>query len=267
MKNVFQGLAQLATGIVLFASCSKNYNPPGDGGSPHPDPQVEKVVVTAAGDSASIVEKLTQFRQLLGDPLNVAPGARGGRREVNWDGVPANFTNNNNFPFDFFGSSDPAAANGRKRGLIYQADAVFRVDSTDFSEIDRSYAAQFEPFSRKRLFAFINDNVSDITFKVPGTDSAAFVNGFGIIFSDVDAANYTTVEFFNKNRSLGVFKALPAAQGFSFVGVVFNNEKVTRIKITAGNGILGPGQKDISDGGAYDLVVMDDFLYGEPRAL
>ena len=268
MKNVFAGIALLATVVVVLASCSKDHNPPNPpGGGGHPDPEIDKVVVTAAGDSASIVDKFNEFKQLAGDPVNTAPHAQGGRREVNWDGVPANLTNNNNFPFDFFGSFDPAAANGRKRGLVYEKDGIFRIDSTDFSEIDRSYAAQFEPFSRKRLFADIDDNVTDITFNVPGSDTAAFVNAFGVIFSDVDVSNYTTVEFFNKNRSLGVFKAQEAPQGFSFLGVAFANEKVTRIRITAGNGTLGAGVKDISDGGAYDLVVMDDFIYSEPRAI
>ena len=268
MKKVFSGIALLATIVVVLASCSKDHNPPNPpGGGGHPDPEVDKVVVNGAGDLASVTENFNEFRKLVGDPLNVAPGARGGRREVNWDAVPANFTNNNNFPFDFFGSSDPAAANGRKRGLLYEKDGIFRVDSTDFSEIDRSYGAQFEPFSRKRLFADIDDNVTDITFNVPGSDTAAFVNAFGVIFSDVDVSNYTTVEFFNKNRSLGTFKAQAAPQGFSFLGVAFANEKVTRIRITAGNGTLGAGNKEISDGGAYDLVVMDDFIYSEPREI
>jgi len=266
MKKVFNKVTVIMmVATAVLASCKKgDYHNSGHG---KPKPNVNSVVVSAAGDSAGIVSKLNELRLLLGDPINVAPGATGGRREINWDAVPPAFTNNNNFPFDFFGSSDPAAANGRKRGLIYEKDGIFRVDSTDFSEIDRSYAAQFEPFSRKRLFADIDDNVTDITFNVPGSDTAAFVNAFGVIFSDVDVSNYTTVEFFNKNRSLGVFKAQEAPQGFSFLGVAFANEKVTRIRITAGNGTLGAGVKDISDGGAYDLVVMDDFIYNEPRAI
>ena len=258
--------AKFLSAILLtffLVSCDKDDD---DDYTPQP-PAIKTTLVKAAGDSADIVAKLNEFRVLAGDPLNNAPGATGGRREVNWDGVPANFTNSNNFPFDFFGSADPALGNGRKRGLIMSNTGTsFRVDSTDFSEVDASYAAQFEAFSRKKLFTYMGNVVSEVTFKVPGTTTDAFVKSFAVIFSDVDAANLTTVEYFNGTKSLGVFAATPAAQGFSLVGVGFPEEKITRVKITSGNGLLAAGVKDISDGGAKDLVVMDDFLYDEPKA-
>jgi len=267
MKKVFNKVTVIMmSAAAVLASCKKgDYH---NGGYDKPDPKVNSVVVSAAGDSAGIVTKLNELRLLLGDPVNVAPGATGGRREVNWDGVPPAFTNSNNFPFDFFGSFDPLLPNGRKRGLIYvNTGTTLRVDSTDFADIDASYASQFEPFSRKRLFSSIGTNVTEITFKVPGTNTDAFVKGFGVIFSDVDVANYTSVEYFNGNKSLGIFKAPAAPQGFSLLGVSFPDEKVTRIKITSGNGSLGAGVKDVTNGGPYDLVVMDDFFYDEPKAL
>jgi len=263
MKRDFQRLTVIAALVTAFSSCSKN----NDFNGGIPETPINKVVFSAAGDSAAIVAQLNGFRLFAGDPLNTAPGATTGRREVNWDAVPVNFTNNNNFPLDFFGSSDPNLGNGRKRGLILNGNTTFRVDSTDFSEIDASYAAQFEAFSRKKLFTYMGNNVTQITFKVPGAQTDAFVKGFGVIFSDVDAANLTTVEYYNGNKSLGVFKATQAPQGFSFVGVGFPDEKVTRVKITSGNGLLAAGVKDISNGGTKDLVVMDDFLYSEPQPL
>ena len=264
MKHVFQKLTVIAATVTVFANCSKDNksNPVAI-----PAPVINKVVFSAAGDSAAIVTKLNEFRLSAGDPLNSAPGATTGRREVNWDAVPASFTNNNNFPLDFFGSSDPALSNARKRGLILNGNTTFRVDTTDFSEIDPSYAAQFEAFSRKRLFTYVGNNVTQITFKVPGTQTDAFVKGFAVIFSDVDVADLTTVEYFNGDKSLGIFKATVAPQGFSFVGVGFPDEKVTRVKITSGNGLLAAGVKDVSNGGTKDLVVMDDFLYSEPQQM
>jgi hypothetical protein len=226
-------------------------------------------VVKASGDSAAIIGSINQFRSILGDSLNTTPNKTSGRREVNWDGVPANLTNNGNFPFDFFNNTDPAGPNGRKRGLVYiNTGTSFRVDSTDFAEIDPSYGAQFDAFSKKRTFAYLGNNVSEISFKVPGTNTDAFVRGFGLILSDVDDANSTSLEFFSGSKSLGVFRptARTAAGGFSFLGVYFPNEKVTKVKITAGNSILAPGVKDLSDGGTKDLVVMDDFFYDEPKS-
>ena len=245
---------------VFLCACTKN------GYNNNNSPQPQATVVSASGD---VTNAIGEFRQLLGDPLNSAPGATSGRREINWDGVPANLTNNGDFPFDFFNSTDPTVANGRKRGLVYQNTGTqFRVDSSDFSSIDNSYAAQFDAFSAKKIFAYLGNNVTDILFKVAGTNADATVKGFGLIFSDVDDPNSTKVEFFNGLKSLGVFKA-PTRSGttsFSFLGVYFPNDKVTRIRITAGNGILAAGVKDVSDGGSKDLVVMDDFFYSEPQA-
>ncbi|RYG53201.1 MAG: hypothetical protein EOO01_04960 [Chitinophagaceae bacterium] len=247
---------------VVFISCDKDDD---DTYQQQPLP-INATVVKAAGDSAGILNKLNEFRALAGDPVNNAPGATGGRREVNWDGVPANFSNANNFPFDFFGSSDPNAGNGRKRGLIMStAGNSFRVDSTDFKEVDPSYAGQFEAFTRKRLFMSMNSVVTDVTFKVPGTATDASVKSFAVIFSDVDQSNTASVEYFNGTKSLGQFFANPASQGFSLVGVKFPTEKITRAKIISGNAILAGGVTDISNGGTKDLVVMDDFIYDEPK--
>lgn len=254
----------ILTITAFITSCDKD-----DYKDDDKNPAPVSTVLKAAGDSAAIIGTINQFRTLLGDQLNVTPGATSGRREVNWDGVPATLTNNGNFPFDFFNNTDPAGPNGRKRGLVYlNTGTSFRVDSTDFSEIDPSYAAQFDAFSKKRLFTYLGNNISEISFKIAGTNTDAFVRGFGLIFSDVDDANSTNLEFFAGAKSLGVFKA-PVRNdkgGFSFLGVYFPNEKVTKVKITSGNSILAPGIKDISDGGTKDIVVMDDFFYDEPKS-
>lgn len=250
-----------ATLSVTVVSCDKD-----DDDNTPPVPPIQSTVVSAAGDVTTAV---AQFRDILGNPLNTTPNQTTGRRELNWDGVPANFTNADNFPFDFFNLTDPAGANGRKRGLVYVNTGIaFRVDSTDFSEIDASYAAQFDAFSGKRVFSS-RSNITEIIFKVPGTNTDAFLKGFGVVFSDVDDANSTKIEFYNGNKSLGVFKAPVRAAGtsFSFLGVFFPNEKITRIRIIAGNGTMAAGVKDVSDNGQYDLVVMDDMFYSEPASI
>lgn len=265
MKKVKLLTAFFSALTVLVIGCDNNDD---DDYTPPPPPPVQSTVVSIAGDSVTVAAQLATFRTILGDPLNQTPNQTAGRREVNWDGVPAQFGHINPFPLDFFNSTDPAVGNGRKRGLQYVDNGTqFRVDSTDFKEIDASYEAQFEPFTRKRQIIAVGTNVSEVSFKVAGTATDASVKGFGVIFSDVDNANSTFIEFFNGAKSLGVFKA-PAAAGagkFSFLGVHFPTEKITRLKITCGNAALAAGVKDVTtDPNGKDLVTMDDFFYSEP---
>ena len=265
MQTIHIATLMLAVSF-LFTACDKDndndYNTP-------VTPTVNAQQFKATGDSTGISAKLDEFRNTLGATLNNAPGVTGGRREVNWDGVPANLTNVNGFPADFFGSADPALANGRKRGLLMtNTGTSFRVDSTDFSQIDASYADQFSRFSPKKVFVYLGNTVTECTFKVPGTNTDAFIKGFGVIFSDVDDANSTSLEFFNGSKSLGVYKAQASASGqFSLLGVYFPDEKVTKVRIVSGNGLLAAGTKDVTNGGSNDLVVMDDFLYDEPKTI
>ncbi len=69
-------------------------------------------------------------------------------------------------------------------------------------------------------------------------------------------------------RSLGRYFAprRSDANGLSFVGVKYDAAIVARVKITCGNGALGVGVNDVTGGGALDLVVVDNFIYGEPQA-
>lgn len=266
LKHSAKAFALVSFASLLLVSCDKDdddhYDPK------HPPATPAASVLAAAGDSATIIGTINQFRTLLGDPLNTSPDQIGGRREVNWDAVPPAFTNQNNFPFDFFNNTDAAAPAGRKRGLVLNNGSIFRVDTTEFAEIDPSYAAQFETFSKKRLFVTASSNVTGVTFKVPGAATDATVRGFGVVFSDVDSDNSTYIEFYNGTKKLGAFKvpAHPASGNFSFLGVKFNEAKITSLKIISGNGALGAGIKDVSDGGNKDLVVMDDFFYDEPVA-
>lgn len=263
-QSIFIALIAMSAS-VLFTACDKNNN---DDYTPPPPPAVNAQVFSAAGSVANITGKLDEFKNTLGATVNNAPGAVGGRREINWDGVPANLTNVGGFPFDFFGSADPLLGNGRKRGLIMTpAGANFRMDSTDFVDIDASYGAEFNAFSLKKIFVDLNSTVTTSTFKVPGTVTDAFVKGFGVVFSDVDNASSTTIEFFNGTKSLGVYKAAASNGQFSFLGVFFPDEKVTKVKITSGTAVLAAGVKDVSNSGTQDLVAMDDFFYDEPKTI
>jgi hypothetical protein len=59
----------------------------------------------------------------------------------------------------------------------------------------------------------------------------------------------------------------PAAAngGLSFIGISYDaGERISQVQIQSGNSRLGSGIVDGTNGA--DLVVMDDFIYGEPRA-
>jgi len=227
----------------------------------------DAIVIKAHGD---INDALSQFRDLLGGGQpNTVPGAVGGRREVNWDAVPANLTDNNAFPGDFFGSADPAAANGRKRGLVMTTPGSgFSISDNDFLNINPTYPDQFKTFSPFKTFTPIGSTVTDNFFKIPGTNNNASVHGFGVVFSDVNNESSTSMEFYDGERLLGVFKVPNngnnAPGAFSFLGVFFPNANVTRVRINSGSAPLSSTQNDISDGGGKDLVIMDDFIYSEP---
>ena len=262
-------LASIA--IASLASCSKNspYVQEQAGGTSLSqatgNTQPEAIVFKATGD---IKPTLTEFQDLLGT-LNTAPDAVGGRREVNWDAVPLGLTNNNLFPGDFFGSFDPTLPNGRKRGIVVTTPGTgFSVSDNDFKFINDKYDAQFNSFSPFKTFIATGSNITDNVFKIPGKDINATVSAFGVVFSDVNNASSTSLEFYDGTRLLGSFKVPNVgnnnAGGFSFLGVYFPHEKVTRVRIFSGSAPLSPTQDDLSDGGGEDLVIMDDFIYSEP---
>jgi hypothetical protein len=81
----------------------------------------------------------------------------------------------------------------------------------------------------------------------------------------VDIFGATSLEFFEGNRSLGVFNAPAQNNGLSFLGVSFNaGERVTAVRIIAGNVPMDAG---VIDGAGIDVVAMDDFMYSEPLAI
>jgi len=223
-------------------------------------------IVVASCDIAGAV---ADYRGLLGSlNPNVVGEQPGGRREINWDAVPALATNTNTFPVDFF--NQPVT--GRARGAVFSTDGSgFRVSDNDFFDVNTEYADEFNAFSPIKTFAAVGSNLMDVQFFVAGTTTSALSAGFGVVFSDVDEPGSATIKLTGADgRSFGEFAAPVCAGGFSFVGVAFDTPVINRVAIKSGKGVLGSGLSDVSDRdheGARDLVVMDDFIYGEPRQL
>ncbi len=228
------------------------------------------VVYSASGaDPASIVVTVDQYRTALGtlNP-NVAGSFPSGRREINWDGVPDALSAPNNLPADFFNVNSP-------RGVVFSTPGTgFQVSSTvasgvpvRFGNINVTYPNIFQTFSPQRLFTALGSNVLDINFFVPGSNTPATTSGFGAVFTDVDLASTTSIQFFDGlGNGLGIFFVPAFNNGLSFIGVLFNaGERVARVRITNGNAPLGPATNDNPPG--VDVVVMDDFIYSEPQGV
>jgi len=227
------------------------------------------VVISGSGDITGVVN---QCRTALGNPNNGATVGEqpSGRREINWDGVPNSFSAPNNLPADFFNVNSPRGVVFSTPGSGVQVSANAGVAPIEFDNINATYSAQFNTFSPQRLFTALGSNITDVNFFVAGLATPATVTGFGAVFSDIDVPNSASIQFFAGGASLGTFFApvRTDSTGLSFLCVTFNaGERASRVQITSGQGALGAGVNDISDGGTLDLVVMDDFLYSEPKDL
>jgi hypothetical protein len=240
---------------------------------------VAPTVFQAAGPTAaSIQSTIDQYRAALGATNNGNnPGPLAdGRREINWDGG---------------GSTANTVAGTPFNGFLVNRGALFTTPGTGFLQAPLSglatrfgnptYETIFQPFSPLRLFSAIDSNVTETNFFVPGPDAdtkPATTSGFGAIFTDVDLPNgsgpehnngnrnaSTLIEYFGTDGGLLYKNAVPAAPGdksVSFLGIVFSDARIARVRITSGDAAPGP-----NDDGTHDIVMMDDFLYGEPQLI
>jgi hypothetical protein len=235
-------------------------------------------VYQAAGpDIASIQSAVDGYRAALGAVNNGnAPGPLAdGRREINWDGGGSTATSVAATPFAGFLNTRGALFVTPGSGFV-QAPASGLADT--FSNPD--YVGIFQAFSPVRLFSPIGSTLTEVEFFVPGSAGGlpASSRGFGAIFSDVDLPDgsgpggkrgnrkaSTLVEYFGANGTLlysSLVPASPGDAGLAFLGIVFDDARVARVRISAGNAVPG-----VDDQRPQDVVVMDDFIFGEPQLL
>ena len=253
---------------------------------------VPPTVFQAAGPTiASIQGTVDAYRAALGDPNNANnPGPLAtGRREINWDGgnVTVDVTTEPVTPFNVFlntrgaqfttpgtGLSQAPSSGGPQGGLVELFD-------------NPTYGAIFSTFSPMRLFTPVGSNITEALFFVPGANptpgadpvSPATVRGFGAVFTDVDEPDgigprlqrgnprgaSTRLDYFDvdgKRIFSGFVPASPGDGSLSFFGIVFDDARIARVQITTGN--VAPGPDDDEEN---DIVMMDDFFYGEPQPL
>jgi len=256
---------KLTTIIGLFAAALGQACGDSNGDIAAPDPlPAPTSVVTLSGDVAAHVP---EFGLAIGDVNNKnEPGHHAsGRREINWDGVPAQFNNNDAFPADFFNQTAP-------RGAVYTVanGTGLRVSDNNFTDVNQTYGAEFVAFSSPRLFAPIGTTKTELRFRIPGTDTAAVVQSFGAVLVDVDKANTSRLQAYDKDDRLIADIPAPvraAPEAFSLVGVSFDHPVIARVVLTLGEAPIGAGINDLSSGGLVDLVVLDDLLYSEPQPI
>jgi hypothetical protein len=238
------------------------------------------LVFQAAGpDATSIQGAVDAFRAALGDNNLNNPGPiQKGRREINWDGGNPNLlattapvnpfvvflnTRGSQYKTPGLGLSQAPPSGGPQGGLA----VLFG---------NPSYAKIFKAFSLSRLFTPVGSNITEASFSIPGTNgnARATVRGFGAVFTDVDQQDgvgtstqrgSTLIEYFDKNGKLLFSSFVPAAPGdgsLSFFGIKFDDARIASVRIQAGNVAPGP-----NDDKQHDVVMMDDFIYGEPQLL
>jgi len=244
---------------------------------------VAPVIFQAAGSTAaSIQSTVDAYRAAVGEPNNGNnPGPlKNGRREINWDGgnpnvldttapvTPFNVflnTRGSQFTTPGLGLSQGPASGGPQGGL-----AVLFGNPT--------YGKIFRTFSPSRLFTPVGSNITEALFFIPGTNGtvSANVRAFGAVFTDVDQPDgsgpggkhgnrhaSTLIEYFDADGDLLFSSFIPASPGdgsLSFFGIVFADARIARVHIETGDVAPGP-----NDDRRHDIVMMDDFIYGEPQ--
>jgi hypothetical protein len=273
MKTV-QSVAIFGMGLILM-SCGEAGDGPTALAQTAGRDFVVPIVFQAAGPSiTSIQSTIDQYRATLGAANNGnAPGPLAdGRREINWDGG---------------GSVATAIVGTPFNGFLVNRGALFTTTGTGFVQAplaglaetfhNPAYATIFQPFSPQRLFSPIDSNITEVQFFVPGGgDGQATTSGFGAVFTDVDLPDgsgpgdkngnrkaSTLIECFGSDGALIFSSFVPASPGdgsLSFYGIVYDKARIARVRITSGDVAPGP-----NDDGTHDIVMMDDFLYGEPQ--
>jgi len=250
---------------------------------------VAPIVFQAAGpDIASIQNTVEQYRTALdaagGKNNNNDPGPiANGHREINWDGGGNNDTTTAPVtPFNTFLNTRGAQFTTPGSGLSQAPPSGGPQGGLATLFNNATYGTIFSTFSPLRLFTPVHSNVTEALFFVPGTNGSvrASTSGFGAVFTDVDLPDgsgpgdkngnrqsSTKIECFGTDGGLLFSSFVPASPGdgsLSFFGIVYKDAtvRIARVRITSGDAAPGP-----NDDATHDIVMMDDFLYGEPQQI
>ena len=254
IKKHWLSLAIATLGLTLIL------NPVAASAAP---PQVFEASGAAPADIQTAVDA---FRNFLGNNNGIGGTFATGHREINWDAVPDAFSAPHLLPANFFNKNSPRGIVFFTPGTGFEVSANL-VNPTNtpvrFGNINPVYPALFSTFSPQKLFTALKSTITENLFFIPGTTHSATVKGFGAVFTDVNTDTSTKIEYFDVGGNLlfsrNVLPQPTPRAGLSFLGVGFDTASVFLVRITSGNRILKVPN--------LDVVVMDDFIYGEPQAL
>jgi hypothetical protein len=237
--------------------------------------EAPQVFQAAGPDEVALTATLNAFRAAIGGALNDNnPGPIAiGRREIAWGAAVGPVTPFNEFLTSRGAQFSTPRGDGLAQGTAAELAALLG---------NNNYTGFLVPFSAPNMFAPVGGNVTETVFFVPGAaDEAsatpAAVRAFGVVFIDVDQpegsgpgrqANRrasTLMEAFDANNARlfsGFAPASPGDGNLSFLGIIFDDPVIARVRITT-----GPARTGQDESSRVDIVVMDDFIYGEPQAL
>ncbi len=113
----------------------------------------------------------------------------------------------------------------------------------------------------------LNSPITDVSFFVPGTTTAATTSASGAVFVDVEVANLTKMEFFDQSNAL-IFSSVrlwsEGNQGLSFLGARPPMPGSASAASVSPQASIPSFPMACSETPNDELVAMDDFLYAEP---
>ena len=122
------------------------------------------VVFSAAGKAPSDIQaSVDAFRNFLGANNGVGGTFGGGRREINWDGVPDALSAPNNMPANFFNANSPRGAVFFTPGSGFQVSANAGVAPIEFDNLRPNSSRKFKVFSPQRLFTAFNSTIVELS--------------------------------------------------------------------------------------------------------
>ena len=225
-----------------------------------PNPTIYQATGLTPADIQPVVDQFRRDISRGGTDNGNLPGPLPiGRREIDWE----NPTVNGFLAFP-------------EKGALFATLGLRISNDTpplNFSDIDSSYLTTFQPFGSPRMAGKeeFQGNIG-VSFDIPGVEAPFFgglryINAVGIVFSDVDLPDSTSI-FLVGESGLSLKFDVPARSGdgtLSFLGISFGDQNlIFSVGISAGNAGLAPGQKD---GALVDLVAIDRVIFGEPSTV